>query len=179
MMILETDRLLLREMTGSDFPALCKILLDEEVMTAYEGAFSLEEAQAWLDRQLERYKETGFGLWAVVLKETGDMIGQCGLTLQDTPGGQVLEIGYLFQKAYWKRGYATEAAFACRDYAFTSLNAEEVYSIIRDTNTPSQNVAKRIGMTSISRFVKHYRGADLGHLLFRVQRTEKTRSEPF
>ncbi len=81
-MILETARLILREMTQEDFPALCKILQDDEVMYAYEGAFSLIEAQVWLDRQIERYRKEGFCLWAVVLKENGEMIGQCGLTTQ-------------------------------------------------------------------------------------------------
>lgn len=97
-MILETARLILREMTQEDFPALRKILQDDGVMYAYEGAFSLIEAQVWLDRQIERYRKDGFGLWAVVLKENGEMIGQCGLTMQGYKGGQVLEVGYLFQK---------------------------------------------------------------------------------
>ena len=74
-MILQTERLLLREMTQEDFPALCRILQDEQTMYAYEGAFSDSEAQVWLDRQLERYRQLGFGLWAVILKQTGEMIG--------------------------------------------------------------------------------------------------------
>lgn len=73
-MILQTERLLLREMTQEDFPALCRILQDEQTMYAYEGAFSDSEAQVWLDRQLERYRQLGFGLWAVILKQTGEMI---------------------------------------------------------------------------------------------------------
>lgn len=76
--ILRTERLLLREMTEEDFPALCKILQDEEVMYAYAHAFSDEEAAAWLENQFKRYRTFGNGLWAVVLKGTGEMIGQCG-----------------------------------------------------------------------------------------------------
>lgn len=132
-------------------------------MTAYEGAFSDEEVQAWLDRQLERYRKWGFGLWAVILKENGAMIGQCGLTMQPWKGEEVLEIGYLFERAYWHRGYATEAARACRVYAFDTLNAKEVCSIIRDTNTASQNVALRNGMKKTDSWVKHYRGVDMPH----------------
>jgi len=169
-MVLETKRLELREMTQEDFPALCKILQDEDVMYAYEGAFSTQEAQDWLDKQLLRYKEHGFGLWAVVLKENGSMIGQCGLTLQDYKDSQILEVGYLFQKEYWHLGYASEAAIACKEYAFDKLNANEVYSIIRDTNLASQNVALRNGMIRVSRFVKHYRGVDIPHLLFCVKK---------
>ena len=162
-MILETERLILREMQPSDFDALCRIMQDEQTMTAYEGAFSDEEVQAWLDRQLERYRKWGYGLWAVVLKETGAMIGQCGLTMQPWKGQEVLEIGYLFERAHWHRGYATEAARACKDYAFDILNAKEVCSIIRDTNTASQNVALRNGMQRADSWVKHYRGVDMPH----------------
>ena len=93
-MVLETGRLVLREMTQADFPSLCEILQDKNIMYAYEGAFSDEEVQGWLDKQSERYKEYGFGLWAVVLKETGRMIGQCGLTMQEYDGSKVLEIEY-------------------------------------------------------------------------------------
>ena len=150
-------------MQPSDFDALCRIMQDEETMTAYEGAFSDEEVQAWLDRQLERYRKWGFGLWAVILKENGAMIGQCGLTMQPWKGEDVLEIGYLFERAYWHRGYATEAARACRVYAFDTLNAKEICSIIRDTNTASQNVALRNGMKKTDSWVKHYRGVDMPH----------------
>ena len=171
-MVLETDRLWLREMAQPDYPSLCRILQDEETMYAYEGAFSDAEAQGWLDRQMGNYQELGFGLWAVLLKGADGMVGQCGLTMQDHRGRQVLEVGYLFQKAFWGNGYATEAAAACRDFAFGKLGAAEVFSIIRDTNTASQNVARRIGMTVADEFVKHYRGVDMPHLLFSVKRPE-------
>ena len=167
----ETARLILRRMTPSDIPALRRILQDPDVMYAYEGPFTDEEVQAWLDKQLTRYREDGFGLCAVVLRETGEMIGQCGLTMQDIPGKRVLEVGYLFQKAFWHKGYATEAAIACKEYAFTVLGADEVYSIIRDSNTASQNVARRNGMVPVGSFVKHYRGVDMPHLIFCVRRT--------
>lgn len=162
-MILETDRLYFREMNRADYDALCKILQDEETMYAYEGAFSDEEAQEWLDRQLSRYQKWGFGLWAVILKETGEMIGQCGLTMQPWKDEEVLEIGYLFRRQYWHRGYATEAARACKKYAFEILDRKEVCSIIRDTNKASQNVAVRNGMTAVDHWIKHYRGVDMPH----------------
>ena len=170
-MILQTERLLLREMTQEDFPALCRILQDEQTMYAYEGAFSDSEAQVWLDRQLERYRQLGFGLWAVILKQTGEMIGQCGLTMQPWKGQELLEIGYLFNRSYWHCGYATEAAQACRQYAFETLGADEVCSIIRDTNTASQQVALRNGMHKADRMVKHYRGVDMPHDRYVVSRT--------
>jgi RimJ/RimL family protein N-acetyltransferase len=169
-MILQTDRLSLREMRQTDYPDLCKILQDPDVMYAYEGAFNANEVQEWLDKQMNSYRKYGFGLWAVILNETGEMIGQCGLTVQKYSTHQVLEVGYLFQKAFWHRGYATEAAIACRDHAFDILNADEVFSIIRDNNMASQNVAKRIGMKIRDTFIKHYRGMDMPHYLFSVER---------
>lgn len=171
--ILETERLFLREMTRNDFGSLCEILQDEQVMYAYEHAFSDEEVQSWLDRQRQRYREYGFGLWAVIKKDTGAMIGQCGLSWQDWGGRQVLEVGYLFQRAYWHQGYATEAATACKEYAFTQLGAEEVYSIIRENNEPSVRVAQRNGMSLNGSFVKHYYGMDMPHLVYSVSKPQK------
>lgn len=169
-MILETERLYLREMNQCDFESLCKILQDKDTMYAYEGAFSEEEVREWLDRQISRYQKWNFGLWAVILKETDEMIGQCGLTMQPWKDEEVLEIGYLFERLYWHKGYATEAAMACKRYAFEVLKAEEVCSIIRDTNTASQNVAIRNGMTMAGTWIKHYKGVDMPHDRYVVRR---------
>lgn len=163
MFILETERLYMREMTQEDFDCICKILKDEETMYAYEGAFNDEEVHEWIDRQISRYKKWNFGLWAVILKESDELIGQCGLTMQPWKDKEVLEIGYLFQRAYWHKGYASEAAAMCRKYAFEKLNADEVCSIIRDTNTASQKVALRNNMILTDKWTKHYRGADMPH----------------
>ncbi len=162
-MVLETERLYLREMNQLDFNSLCKILQDEDTMYAYEGAFSDEEVQEWLDRQISRYQKWNFGLWAVILKKTDEMIGQCGLTMQPWRETEVLEVGYLFNRLYWHKGYATEAAIACKNYGFKILKADEVCSIIRDTNIASQNVAVRNGMTMTDIWIKHYRGIDMPH----------------
>lgn len=83
-------------------------------MYAYEHAFSNDEIQNWLNNQLHRYREDGFGLWAVVLKQAGEMIGQCGITWQPCFSGLVMEVGCLFRRAFWHQGYATEATLACK-----------------------------------------------------------------
>lgn len=169
-MILETERLYMRELNQSDFNSLCKILQDNDTMYAYEGAFSDSEVQEWLDNQISRYQKWGFGLWAVILKETDEMIGQCGLTMQPWKETEVHEIGYLFNKLYWHKGYATEAAKACKKYAFEVLKTDEVCSIIRDTNIASQNVAVRNGMKITDTWIKHYRGIDMPHYRYVIHR---------
>jgi len=168
--ILDTPRLELREMHAGDLPALRRILQDDETMTAYEGAFDDAMVDGWLARQLERYRDDGFGLWAVVLRETGEMIGQAGLTWQNILGERVLEVGYLFNREHWNRGYATEAATACVSHAFAKLGRERVWAQVRDTNIASMNVAIRLGMTVRGRFVTRYRGVDMPHLAFAIDR---------
>jgi RimJ/RimL family protein N-acetyltransferase len=172
--IIETNRLILREMTQADFPALAAILQDMETMYAYEGAFTCKETQEWLNKQLARYQADGFGLWAVVLKESGEMVGQAGVTMQPVEEEQVPEIGYLFNRAHWHKGYAAEAAISCKRFAFDVLGFSEIYSIIRDTNIASMNVAIRNGMMVRKRFVKHYRGVDMPHFLFVVRKDDKS-----
>lgn len=174
-MIIETERLILRKMDNGDYSALCKILQDEDVMYAYEHAFSDDEVDEWLKKQLARYETDGIGLWAVVLKENGEVIGQCGLTKQLWWGENVVEVGYLFRKDFWHKGYATEAAVACKDYAFNRLGEKRVYSIIRDLNLPSRRVALQNGMKVCGVQVKHYYGIDMPHLIYCVSNedTEK------
>ncbi len=166
---LQTERLTLREMTERDFGDLCKMLYDPLVMYAYEHAFSEEEARSWLRNQLRRYREDGFGLWAVIRNADGCMIGQCGITWQDWNGRRVPEIGYLFSRAYWHNGYAIEAASACRRYAFERLRFPAVYSIIRENNLPSRRVAERNGMEPCGTMLKHYYGMEMPHIIYGVR----------
>lgn len=171
-MLLETDRLILREITRKDFAELCKMLQDPEVMWAYEHAFSDLEVTLWLEQQLERYHENGFGLMAVILKTTNELIGQTGITMQDWDSCQVPEIGYIFNKAYWHKGYAIEAASACKQYAFETLGFNEVYSIIRENNVPSRKVAVRNGMKKIGETIRFYYNMEMPHHIYRITKDE-------
>lgn len=164
--MLETPRLRLREWTAGDIPNLTTFLGDAEVMYAYEHGFTADEVANWLSWNLASYQENGYGLWAIELKETGEVIGECGLTDQEVEGADYLEIGYHLKRSAWHHGYALEAARACKVYAFAVLKADEVVSIVRDTNLASMNVAIRNGMTVRKRFVKQYRGMAMPHYLF-------------
>ena len=102
--LLETGRLVLRKLEQGDFDEVCKLLQDPVVMYAYEGAFSDQEVQAWLDKMFRRYEDDGFALWAVIEKSSGELIGQCGITYQEYNGNRVPEVGYLFRKEFWHKG---------------------------------------------------------------------------
>lgn len=169
-MRMDTARLRLREMTDHDLPALRGILQDEQTMAAYNGAFDEAMTRDWLQRMIDRYRSDGFGLWAVELRATGQMIGQCGLTRQHILDEDVIEVGYLFNRAHWGQGYATEAARACRNHAFERLGVDRVWAQVRDTNIASMNVAIRLGMTVRGRFEKQYRGIAMPHLAFALDR---------
>lgn len=147
--------------------ALQAIMQEPQVMYAYEGPLTDEEVRTWLNRQLERCARFGFGLWAVILKETGRVVGQCGLTMQLWKKESVLKISYLFRWDAWHRGYATEAAQACREHAFSVPGVREVCSIVRDTNLASQNVPRRNGMPLKDIWVKRFRGDDMPHIRLR------------
>lgn len=112
----------------------------------------------WIDKEKDT-GNPGLGLWAMILQDTGAMIGQAGLTLQPYKNTRIPEIGYLLKKEYRHRGYAKEAAAGCRDYAFRQLNCGKVYSIIRADNIPSIHVAEKIGMKKEDEFVPRYYGA--------------------
>ncbi len=166
--ILRTRRLLLREMVEEDIPDLEEMMLDPEVTYAYPHSFTKADVQNRLARQQERYRRDGFGLWAVVLLSTGEMVGQVGLTWQDCEGQPVLEVGYLLKKRHWHKGYASEAAQACRDYAFRVLGAEKVSSIIKTDNLASIQVAERNGMVREKEFTAHFYDVPVPHYFYTV-----------
>ena len=144
--ILETERLFLREMTMSDLDALFAVLGDKEIMQHYPYSFDEERVRSWIERNMKRYTDDGFGLWAVCLKDTGEMIGDCGLTLQNIDGQMLPEIGYHIRKDQQRKGYAKEAAMAVRDWAFQNTEYPALYSYCKYTNVGSFKTAESIGM---------------------------------
>ncbi|MFA9556838.1 GNAT family N-acetyltransferase [Evansella sp. AB-rgal1] len=147
MNVLVTNRLQLREFTEADVPSLHAIFSDVETMKYYPAPFDYEKTVKWVERNQKRYIEDGHGLWAVCLKEMGQLIGDCGLVKQVVDGKMEVEIGYHINKNYWSKGYGTEAAHACKEYAFSNLGLHKVISIIDPWNIPSCRVAEKIGLT--------------------------------
>ena len=103
-MVLETQRLLLREMSREDYDALFRVLGDPEIMCHYPYSFDEQRVRDWIERNMNRYRQDGFGLWAVCLKDTGEMIGDCGLTLQKINGEVLPEIGFHIRRDCQRKG---------------------------------------------------------------------------
>lgn len=151
-MLLETERLLLREMNEGDYTALYRVLADPEIMQHYPYTFDEARIRGWISRNMERYRIFGFGLWAVCLKETGEMIGDCGLTMQLIGGVIKPEIGYHIRRDQQRKGFAREAASAVRDWAFRNTPFREIYSYMKYTNEPSARSAMSWGCRFVEEF---------------------------
>jgi RimJ/RimL family protein N-acetyltransferase len=165
-MQLTSSRLALRELALDDLDFVAEMLADPVVMCYYPKRLSRIEAQGWIERQRERYRRDGHGLWLVAEQETRQPVGQIGLLRQEVGGNAEWEIGYLLHSAYWHRGYATEAGTVIRDYAFRALRPPRVISLIRPENIPSQRVARRLGMEPSG--LVQFSGLD--HFVFSVGR---------
>ena len=151
-MVIETTRLILRELTADDFESLYRILADPDIMRYYPRPFDETQVRNWITRNRERYRIFGFGLWAVCLKETGNLIGDCGLTMQ-LIGGQIKpEIGYHIHTDHQRKGYGTEAAIAVRDWTFRNTPFNMVYSYMKYTNIASQATAAAAGLKKIKEY---------------------------
>lgn len=151
-MMLETERLILREMREEDFQALFRVLGDPEIARHYPYSFDETRVRSWIGRNIERYRIFGFGLWAVCLKETGELIGDCGLTMQLIGGVIKPEIGYHIRKDMQRKGYAREAATAVRDWAFSNTPFQIIYSYMKYTNEPSARTAVSWGCRQVDEF---------------------------
>ena len=151
---LETERLILRPMLESDFDALLLIFTDPNVMAAfYHPLFTREQMGRWLKRNLDHQAEFGYGLFSVIHKETGELIGDCGLEQMEELGAA--ELGYDFRSDFWHQGYATEAAIAARDYAFDVLGLPQLISLIRVGNLASRRVAEKVGMKLVEEYERY------------------------
>ena len=115
-------------MTENDYDALYQVLADSDIMQHYPYTFDEARVRGWISCNIERYRIFGFGLWAVCLKETGEMIGDCGLTMQVIHGKIKPEIGYHIRKDRQRKEYAREAATAVRDWTFQNTPCNVVYS---------------------------------------------------
>lgn len=145
--IITTPRLWLRELQTSDTDALHRTLGDPSTMEHYPAPYSREQVHLHILACRASYVTHGHGLWAVMRRSDNVLMGDCGLAYQTVAGQRVLEIGYRLHRHYWGNGYATEAATACRDYAFATLGAAQVVSLVLPGNWRSQRVAAKVHPT--------------------------------
>jgi [ribosomal protein S5]-alanine N-acetyltransferase len=166
--ILETSRLVLREFRPDDVEAIAMTLSDAETMRFYPAPFDRTGVENWIFHNLVRYKEHGHGLWAMILKSSGELIGDCGLTVQPVDDADQVEIGYHVRRDLWGQGFATEAARACRDFGFARLPVERLISLIRPENLQSRRVAEKNGMTVWKEVIRK----NIPHLVYAIRREQ-------
>ncbi len=163
---IETERLGLRELTSGDFCALCRFLQDRGVMYAWEYAFSAEQVLQFIQNQQKRYRKDGFGYYAAVEKQSGDVIGCMGPLMERIEGKDCYGIGYILAQGAWGKGYATEAGKASMEYLFAQHGADKVIAEIRPENEASVRVAKRLGMHEEGSVIKVVNGKKMVHVIY-------------
>ena len=168
-MLPATDRLFLREMNEGDIDALYSVLADPDIMRHYQYTFDEARVRGWIERNMARYRKDGFGLWAVCLKDTNEVIGDCGLTLQNINGQILPEIGYHIRRDCQRRGYAKEAAKAVRDWAFRNTDHPALYSYCKYTNEPSIRTAEAVGMRMLTEYPDKANGVTHVSIISREQ----------
>lgn len=158
----------MRRLVAEDFDAVRRIHSNPEVMWIYGGVFTEEKTREAIQRNIDRYARDGVGFLAVTLRETGELIGCGGITMQETDQGIEPEIGYQMRRDQQGQGYATEMARACMRYAFEKMNADHIISLIRPDNLPSRRVAEKNGLTVDREFMWH----EELHLVYRMTRSQ-------
>jgi ribosomal-protein-alanine N-acetyltransferase len=166
--MLETKRLILRKLTVEDAEALYRVYHEPEVLTYFTKGppDSVAVARADIERHLKYYEQHGFGLWATILRDSGELIGRCGLLSQQVDNVAEVEIGYLISPRFWGRGLASEAARAIRDFGFDVVGRSHLISIIHPQNLASKRVATAVGMN----FSKTTRFHDVDVEIFSISR---------
>jgi RimJ/RimL family protein N-acetyltransferase len=167
---LETPRTFMREILGNDFEFLVRMMSDPDVMRFYPRPYSEKDVRDFINRMRTRYREDGCGLWMLLDRESGEPLGRVGLLRQAVNGADEFEIGYMVHRPYWRRGLASEAALAVREYAFTERRLPRAVSLIRPDNVASQGVAKKLGMQVVGNSDQD----GVAHLVFAVNNPNAT-----
>tara|TARA_B100000795_G_scaffold218435_1_gene172538 strand:- start:3352 stop:3876 length:525 start_codon:yes stop_codon:yes gene_type:complete len=145
----ETDRLCFRALVKEDFNSWVPFFEDKEILTYFGIDTNLSQEQLcenWFAKVFYRYKNNLGGMNAIILKETGALVGQCGLLIQTVEGKDRLEVGYSLLPQYRGFGYGTEAAVKCKEFAFENSLAEALMSMVHVDNKASEKVALKNGM---------------------------------
>lgn len=166
---LETERLVLRPFSEADLDGIHAVLGDPVSMRYYPAPFTREQSQRWIDWNLGHYRDHGHGLWVLESKETGDLLGDCGLIPQTVDGRREVEVGWHVRRDHQRKGLATEAARECVRWAFRELDLSRLVSLIRPENVPSRRVAEKLGM-QVEKEVVHGATHPMRHLVYTLTR---------
>ena len=137
------ERIRFRPLVAADARQLCDVFSDALARRFYPN-MDQPLAERWIKKNQQRYADDGFGLWAVVLRTSGQMIGDCGLTRQTVPGGSEIEVGYHLHADHRGRGLAREAAAICLKFGLARIEVPRIVSFVHNDNISSQRVARRI-----------------------------------
>lgn len=149
--VIETERLILRDLTIEDLDDLAALYADPRVRRYFpDGTLTRSETLKELEWIIEVYYGTyGYGLWAVILKDSGELVGRCGLLPWEIDGRTEVEVAYLLGTRWWRRGLATEAAIAIVEFAFATLDVDRLIAMVDPRNEASRNVATKVGMSPL------------------------------
>ncbi len=167
--MLETSRLVMRDYTAADIDMILPILSDPRTMSFWPVPFGREDVERWIGRSIASYQENGFGRRPIFLKESGELIGDCGMMLSMVDGELRNDIGYILHHPYWGRGYAIEASRAVMDDAFTRLGLDDIYANMPCDHDSSRQVAERLGMGRVREFT-NTRNRDIRTYLYKIRR---------
>lgn len=163
---LETESLRLRRYRQDDLEDLHAMFSDPQHMCWYPEPFPREGTQEWLDRQIARYRDPGYGLWIVEDRRTGEFLGTAGPAPMLVEGVEHVEIGWHTKPGRKGEGIAPGAGAAARDWAFANLPVDHLISLVRPENIASCRVAEKIGM-HVDRQADH---KGLLHRIYRIDR---------
>lgn len=149
--MIETPRLILRPYTPDDLDALFAIQSDPLTMRFWSTPFTKEDTRVWMQRAMSSFAENGFGRMAIILRQTGEQIGDAGIMRVPVNGKDEIDLGYIIRAPYWRQGFGLEAATAVLAFA-KELGHPRVVANMAHDNTASERVAQRLGMTKETEF---------------------------
>lgn len=145
--VLQTERLTLRPLALDDLDEMATLLGDAEALVLWGGPLDREGARSWIERNIARYASHGIGRCAVIWRETGELVGDCGLIPTVVEGVDEVELGWITRRSFWGRGIATEAGAAWRDHGLGTLGLTRIVSMILAQNVASRRIAEKLGFT--------------------------------